>query len=196
MDVFENISLDSFKMLAWVLALTVGGLWFYISDRKRYWDVVASAVSSLLVAASVFLLANLGVAFYILSHITDARWSVGKEPLWKPSELESNLPFINEVVELLNGVQDNVSGAVNNVGTIQNAVLATGDFLWMVVVSIGAVIVLAICAFIAGRWAKKRNEKEQAKVVDQLRRDNEDVQANLADIREQAKLPAYQRPVK
>jgi hypothetical protein len=195
MDVFANISLDSFKVLTWVLALVLAGLWFLISAHRKYWDIIASVLLSLLVGAAAFLLANLGVAFYILSHMTDPRWSAGKEPLWKPSELESNLPFIDEVVKLLNGVQDNVSGAVNNVGTIQNAIFATGDFLWMVVLSIGAVIVLSVCAFIASRWAKRRNEKEQAKELSRLKSEYADIQMNLADIREQAHLPAFQKPV-
>jgi ABC-type multidrug transport system fused ATPase/permease subunit len=196
MDVFANISLDTFKILTWTLALSIGALWFLISAHKRYWDMIASALLSLLVTAAVFLLANLGVAFYILSHMTDPRWSAGKEPLWKPSELESNLPFIDEVVKMLNGVQDNVSGAVNNVGTIQNAIFATGDFLWMVVLSIGAVIVLAICTFVASRWAKRRNDKEQVKIVSQLRAETEDNRKNLEDIRRATNLPPFQKPVK
>jgi hypothetical protein len=162
MDVLANTSLESFKILVWAVALVVGGLWFYISAHKRYWEIIASSLLSLLAASTVFLLANLGVAFYILSRATDPRWSAGREPIWTPDKLESNLPFINDVVNLLNGVQENVSGAVNNVGAVQNALFATGDFLWMVVLSIPVIIVLAIASFIVSKWAKKRYDKQQA----------------------------------
>lgn len=188
MDVLANVSLETFKVLTWIVSLVFGALWFYIAAHKKYWEIIASSLAGLLAATTVFLLANLGVAFYILSRISDPRWSAGKDPIWTPDKLESNLPFINEITTLLNGVQDNVSGAVNSVGAIQNALVVTGDFLWMVVVSIPVLIILAIAAFIASKWAKRRNDRQLEKErVEEMR----EIKADLADIRKQKGLPVF-----
>jgi hypothetical protein len=191
MDVLVGISLDSFKVLTWVIALSVGVLWFFIAAHKKYWEIISASLLGLVVAASTFLFANFGVAAYILSHVTDPRWSAGKSPLWTPNKLESNLPFINDIVTMLNGVQENVSGAVNNVGAIQNAFFAAGDFLWMVVLAIPTIIVLAIAAFIASRWAKRQNDKQQTREITSLKLAVEENAANLADIRRQKGLPPF-----
>lgn len=178
MDVLANTSLESFKALVWIASLIVGAVWFFISAHKKYWEIIASSLLGLLAASTVFLLSNLGVAFYILSRATDPRWSEGKEPIWTPDKLESNLPFINEVVNMLNDVQGNVSGAVNNVGAIQNALVAAGDFLWMVVLSIPLIIVLAVASFVASKWAKRRHDKQASKErAEEIRKINNELEA-------------------
>ncbi|MDB5186657.1 MAG: hypothetical protein JWM07_129, partial [Candidatus Saccharibacteria bacterium] len=93
MEALANISLEWFRILAWALAIFFGVLVsllvFFISDYKKYWDIIAASMMGLLSASFVFLLSNLAIAFYILANVTSPRWSVGKDPLMSPTEIQS-----------------------------------------------------------------------------------------------------------
>ena len=102
MDVFANVSLEWFKILTWAFALAIGAGWFALSDHSKTREVVKSVLNSLLAAASVFFLANLGVIIYILLHMTDPRWSEGKDPLWRPRDQEFNIPGLGNVLQSIN----------------------------------------------------------------------------------------------
>ena len=160
MDVFANVSLEWFKILTWAFALAIGAGWFALSDHSKTREVVKSVLNSLLAAASVFFLANLGVIIYILLHMTDPRWSEGKDPLWRPSDQEFNIPGLGNVLQPINEMQQNVSGVVNDVSMMRNAIFATFDFGWMAIWAIIPIIVLGICAFYVARRVKKIDVKE------------------------------------
>jgi heme/copper-type cytochrome/quinol oxidase subunit 2 len=166
MEVLANISLDTLRVLTWVVAIVVavlwcGILWVFLASQKRYWEISSSIVQSLLVGAAAFFLLNLGVAFYILSHLTDSRWSVGKDPLLSPNDIQTNIPFLDEFEKQINDVQHGVAGAVNNVAAIQHAFSAASYFLVTAFIAIGVVLALALLTLVTGIWARRRAEKQK-----------------------------------
>jgi hypothetical protein len=165
-DVLANTSLDILKVLTWVAAMIVAIVWFailwvFLSSPKRYWEIISSIMQSLLVGASAFFLFNLGVAFYILSHLTDPRWSAGQDPLLSPNDIQTTIPFLSDIAKQINDVQHGVAGAVNNVAAMQHAFSAASYFLVMAIPAIGTVIALALLTLTTGVWAKRRAEKQK-----------------------------------
>lgn len=170
----DVLSLDNLKVVTWVTAVLVALVWFailwiFLSTPRRYWEILSSVMQALLVGASAFFLLNLGVAFYILSHLTDPRWSAGKDPLLSLNDIQTSVPFLGEIAKQINEVQHGVTGAVNNVAAMQYAFSAASYFLVTAIPAIGAVIVLALLTLAAGVWAKRRAEKQ--KVYDDRYRD-------------------------
>jgi hypothetical protein len=159
-DVLANIDLGAFKVLPWVFAVLIGGAWVYISlssSKKKYWDVISVALQGLLAGVVSFFLLNFGVAAYIFNHLTDPRWSVGKEPLLKSNDLSSPVPGIKEILQALTDTQNQVVGAVNGVGRMQNALGVVGEFL----LSAGKAMLVAlfialILLWVVKVWAPKR----------------------------------------
>lgn len=200
MDVFAGVSIEWFRILVWVTAVVFGVLGFFISAHKKYWEIVVASLSGLLFASVAFLLANLAVSFYILSDLTNPRWSAGKGPLIKTNDIQSPLGLLDGLVNNINGLQQNVAGAVNDVGRMQNAIGIAVEFFWMVVLSIGIIFILAICTLIATWWSRKKTAKQKAKdeqtekLAIKAKLDEQD--ANLAEIRRHVDMPAYQKPVK
>lgn len=199
MDVFlASISLDWFRILVWTVAIPFGVLGFFISNHKRYWEIVVAALSGLLLASFAFLLANLAVSFYILSDMTNPRWSAGKDPLMTQNDIQSPLGIFDGIVNDINGLQQNVAGAVNTVGYMQNAVGVAVEFFWMVVWSIGAIFVLAVCTLLTMWWSRKmtarQKDKDEAaeKLAVQAKLDEQD--ANLAEIRVHLEMDPFQKP--
>lgn len=165
-DVLANSSLDDLKVLTWVVASIVAILWFiilwiFLSSPKKYWEITSSIIQSLLVGASVFFLLNLGMAFYVLSHLTDSRWSIGKDPLLSLNDIQTSVPFLDEIAKQINEVQHGVAGAVNNVAAMQHAFSAASYFLITAIPAIVVVIALALLTLAAGVWAKRRAEKQK-----------------------------------
>lgn len=186
MDVLlANISLDWLKALVWVVSIGIGALLFYVSAHKKYWEVVTATLFGLLSASVTFLLANLGAANYILSHATDPRWSVGKSPVWTPTPLDPGaLVFLNDFVNSLNDTQNNIAGAVNTVGAIDNAVEVASLFFQQLAWSVLAVIVLGAVTVVASKWAAKRAAKYK----------DRELNANLAEIRAELGMPPFKMP--
>ena len=80
MEVLSDVTVEAFKILVWITATVVGGL-FLIGRRITSPSQIASrAVSALLAGTVAFVAFNLAVVFYILSHLTDQLWSVWKDP--------------------------------------------------------------------------------------------------------------------
>lgn len=199
MEVLANISLEWFRILAWTLAIVFGGLVFVISAHKKYWEIIAATMMGLLAASFVFLLSNLAIAFYILANITSPRWSVGKDPLMSPTEIQSPLGWIDEIVKVLNDTQQNVSGAVNTVGYMKDALYVAAEFFWMTVLAVAAVFVCAILTFAAVWFSKRLGKKYSQKVAEAekraVARKLEEQDRNLAEIREHIGMEAFQKPV-
>ena len=198
MVVLEGISLEWFKILVWVIAVLFGVLGFLISKHKRYWEVIAASLMGLLFASFAFLLANIAVSFYILSDMTNPRWSAGKDPLMTQNDIQSPLGLLDGLVGTINGLQQNVTGAVNTVGYMQNAIGVATQFFWMVIWSVAVVFVLALCTLIATWWSRRMTAKQKVKDDEAEKRavqkELDDQAANAAEIRRHLNMEPFKKP--
>ena len=183
MEILSDVTLETFRLLVWVAASIVGVV-FLIGRRISSPLQIASRAASALLAGTVsFVAFNLAVVFYILSHLTDPRWSVGKDPKVDSPELSAGA-FFEPVTNTLNDVLDNVTGSLNNVIAIKNAFFTIPEFVfsagWGLLLLIPVVITLRVLSWFA--------EKSQVQQIDRNTRD-------LADIRSQLGLSPFKEKV-
>lgn len=180
MELLSDVSVDTFKDLVWIAAFTVGGLFVIGAPVFSPLKIAARAANALLAATVAFAAANLAVVFYILAHLTDARWSAGKDPRIDSPQLSAG-PFFKPVTDTLNDVLGNLTGSLNNVISLKNAFLTMPDFIvaagWGFSMLLPLVILVRIVAWLNG--------KEQAKQIERNTRD-------LADIRAQFGLAPFE----
>lgn len=161
MDVLlASFSLDTLRASTWVLAIAAGVLWLYQSPRQKYWQVISGVVQSLLGAASVFLLLNLGVVFYILSHLTDKRWSVGQNPAWTPGALNTDIPIFGGFLQQFNDAQQGIANVVNDAAAARYAIEAAASFSNMIAWAVAVVLLLSLCLFVMTKWWVRPLEKK------------------------------------
>ena len=183
MEILSDVTLETFRLLVWVAASIVGVL-FLIGRRISSPLQIASRAASALLAGTVsFVAFNLAVVFYILSHLTDPRWSVGKDPKVDSPELSAGA-FFEPVTNTLNDVLDNVTGSLNNVIAIKNAFFTIPEFVF----SAGWGLLLLIPVVITLRVLSWFTEKSQVQQIDHNTRD-------LADIRSQLGLSPFKEKV-
>lgn len=179
MEVLSDVTVETFRILVWISASIVGGL-FLIGRRISSPPQIASrAVGALLAGTVSFVAFNLAVVFYILSHLTDPRWSIGKDPKVVSPELSAG-PFFEPITNTLNDILSNLTGGLNNVIAIKNAFYTIPDFIF----SAGWGLLLLLPLVIALRVISWFIEKSQAKQIDRNTRD-------LADIRSQLGLSPF-----
>lgn len=182
MDVLANISIDTFKLLVWVVAIVIGVLLFFCYPREKPLEIVGAALKGVLGAAITFALTSLGVVFYILSHPTDARWSLGKDPALKAPEFTPGVPFFDQIVDTLNSFMGSVAGSVNDLFAIRNAFLATPDFLVMAGWGMIMIVPLLIAIRIVG-WRdevrRKKQDTKNAATIERLSSEVEAIKAHL-----------------
>jgi hypothetical protein len=179
MDPLSQVNVETFKMLVWVTAFVIGGF-FAIGRRISGGLKIASrAVTALLAAVISFVGLNMAVVFYILAHLTDPRWSIGKDPRIVSPELSAG-PFFEPVTNTLNDIFNSLTGSLNDVISIKNAFLTIPDFI----VSAGQGFWLLIALMIVARiisWLIGRSQAEE------IARNTQD----LADIRAQLGLSPF-----
>jgi hypothetical protein len=179
MEVLSGVSVDTFKNLVWLAALIIGGFFIIGSPVSSPLKIAAAAVNALLAATVSFAAANLAVVFYILAHLSDPRWSVGKDPGIDSPELSAG-PIFRPITDTLNDILGNLTGSLNNVIALKNAFLTMPDFIiaagWGFMLLLPLVIVAPITT-----WLIRR---EQVRQIDRNTRD-------LADIRAQFGLAAF-----
>jgi hypothetical protein len=179
MEVLNDVGIDTFKTLVWVAASIIGAL-FVIGRRTSSWLNIASrAVSAVLAATASFIALNLAVVFYILAHLTDPRWSVGKDPKIDSPELSAG-PFFEPVTNTLNDVLSGLTGSLNSAIAIKNAFFTIPDFVFSAGCGLALLFPLVIVLYFIGRAIKKRHARQ----IDRNTRD-------LADIRSQLGLSPY-----
>jgi hypothetical protein len=162
MDVFANISVEGFKWFIGVLTLTVGALVFSSSERDGTFEKTFAIVKAVFAMALSVVALAVGVVFYILSHATDGRWSVGKDAAVESPQIPDN-PFFGQVIDTLNSFMGSVTGSVNDLFAIKNAFIATQEFFLMA----GWAILLVIPLFVLLRilnWRKEARDKRQVKL--------------------------------
>lgn len=179
MEMLSDVSVDTLKNLVWLAAFIVGGLFVIGSPVSSPLKITARAVNALLAATLSFAAANLAVVFYILAHLIDPRWSVGKDPTLASPELSAG-PIFQPVTDNLNDILGSLTGSLNNVIALKNAFLTMPDFI----VAAGLAFLLLLPLVIIVRIIAWLIEKEQVRQIERNTRD-------LADIRAQFGLPAF-----
>lgn len=180
MEVLNHVNVDTFKILVWIAAAVVGGLFIIGRPVSSRLIIASRAVSAILAATVAFVALNLAVVFYILGHLTDPRWSIGKDPKIDSPKLSAG-PFFEPVTNTLNDALNNVTGNLNNVISIKNAFFTMPDFIVSAGWGLQLVLPLVIALHFIGRAIKKRQAK-------QIARNTQD----LADIRSQLGLSPFQ----
>ncbi|SEQ04233.1 hypothetical protein SAMN05444745_103264 [Arthrobacter sp. OV608] len=176
----SGASVGTFKNLVWIIAVVIGLLFLIGSRPSTLRKTAARVITALTAGTAAFAAANLAVVFYILAHLMDPRWSVGRDATIDSPELSAG-PFFQPITDTLNDILDGLTGSVNNVIALKNAFLTMPDFIvtagWASVVLVGLAITNRILSSII--------EKDQMKQIDRNTRD-------LADIRAQFGLAPFQ----
>ncbi|PNH86076.1 hypothetical protein [Arthrobacter sp. AFG20] len=177
--VLGQVSVDTFKILVWIGASIIGGLFVFGRRVSSGWEIASRMVSVLLAATISFVGLNMAIVFYILAHLADPRWSVGKDPMVDIPELSAG-SFFEPVTNTLNDVLNKVSGSLNDAISIKNAFLIIPDF----VVPAGQALWLLLALMIAARLISWKIGKMRAQEIERNTRD-------LADIRSQLGLSPF-----
>lgn len=179
MEMLSGADVETFKKLVWVAALIFGLLFFIGRPTASPLKIAARAVTASLAATAAFAAANLAVVFYILAHLMDPRWSVGKDATLDSPELSAG-PILQPITDTLNHILEGMTGGVNNVIALKNAFLTMPDFI----VAAGWALLLLVPLVVAARVLAWLVEKDQVRQIDRNTRD-------LADIRVQFGLAPY-----
>lgn len=181
MDVLANMGIESFKLGAWLLALAVGVIAFLFSQRDSRIEYLSAAVKGVLAATISMVAASIGIVFYVLSHATDARWSIGRDSTIQSPQIPGN-PFFGQVIDTLNSFMGSVTGSVNDLFAIKNAFLSTQDFFllagWALLAILPLFILLRILNWRKEVWQKKQ-VKQDAETLKRVSRELEEVKEYL-----------------
>lgn len=172
MEMLSDFGVDTFRNIVWVAALIVGVLFVIGAPVSSPLRIAARVTNALLAATVSFAVANLAVVFYILAHLTDPRWSVGKDPTLDSPELSAG-PFFQPITDTLNDILSDLTGSLNNVIALKNAFLTMPDFIiaagWAFSLLLPLVIAVHIISGLIG--------KEQVKQMERNTRDLADIRA-------------------
>jgi hypothetical protein len=180
MEFLSGASVGTFKDLVWIIALGISLLFLIGSRVSTPLKIAARVVTALTAGTAAFAAANLAVVFYILAHLMDPRWSVGRDATVESPVLSAG-PFLQPIADTLNGILDGLTGSVNNVIALKNAFLTMPEFI----VTAGWASFALVGLAIANRILSSIIEKDQMKQIDRNTRD-------LADIRAQFGLAPFQ----
>lgn len=174
MEMLSGASVDTFKNLVWIAASIIGVL-FLIGPRvSSPLSIAARAVTALMAATAAFAAANVAVVFYILAHITDPRWSEGRDATLESPEVSAG-PFFEPVTNTLNGILSGLTGSVNDVIALKNAFLTMPDFI----AGAGWALLLLVGLLIAHRVLSGFIERDQLAQIARNTRDLADIRAQL-----------------
>jgi hypothetical protein len=180
MELLSGASVGTFKNFVWIIAVVLGLLFLVGSRVYTPLKIAARLVAALTAGTAAFAAANLAVVFYILAHLMDPRWSVGRDAAVESPEVSAG-PFFQPITDTLNDILNGLTGSVNNVIALKNAFLAMPDFI----VAAGWASSVLVGLAIANRILSSIIEKDQMKQIDRNTRD-------LADIRVQFGLAPFQ----
>ncbi|TLM71628.1 hypothetical protein [Pseudarthrobacter sp. NamB4] len=180
MEMLSGASVDTFRNLVLSVAVIVGFLFLLGSRVSTPLTIAARLITAATAGTAAFAAANLAVVFYILAHLMDPRWSVGRDATLQSPELSAG-PFFQPVTDTLNDILDGLTGNLNNVIALKNAFLTMPEFI----IAAGWASFALVGFAIANRILSSIIEKKQMKQIDRNTQD-------LADIRAQIGLPAFQ----
>ncbi|MDQ0665407.1 hypothetical protein QFZ35_003905 [Arthrobacter ulcerisalmonis] len=174
MELLSGAGVGTFKNLVWIIAVAIGLLFLVGSRVSAPLKIAARVVTALTAGTAAFAAANLAMVFYILAHLMDPRWSVGRDATVESPEVSAG-PFFQPITDTLNGILDGLTGSVNNVIALKNAFLTMPDFI----VAAGWASLLLVGLVIANRILSMIIEKDQMKQIDRSTRDLADIRAQL-----------------
>lgn len=178
-EMLSGASVDTFRILVLSAAVIVGFLFLLGSRVSTPLTIAARLVTAATAGTAAFAAANLAVVFYILAHLMDPRWSVGRDATLQSPELSAG-PFFQPVTDTLNDILDGLTGNLNNVIALKNAFFTMPEFI----IAAGWASFALVGFAIANRILSSIIEKKQMKQIDRNTQD-------LADIRAQIGLPAF-----
>ncbi|WP_158677187.1 hypothetical protein [Arthrobacter sp. PGP41] len=184
MEMLSDFSVDTLKTLVWLAAIIIGGFFAVGRPVSSLPKITARAVNALLAGTMSFAAANLAVVFYILAHLTDPRWSVGKDPTLESPQLSAG-PIFQPITDTLNDILGSLTGSLNDAIALKNAFLTMPDFI----IAAGWAFLLLVGLVIASRILSWFIEKDQMAQIERNTRD-------LADIRAQFGLAAFKDSAK
>lgn len=141
--IFNSVSVDGFKILAVMVALLVGIGVFYGFFKRWYWALFATVFTYMIVTA--------GIGVYVLMHINDARWSVGKAPLLQAPSM-GNTPVIGEMMRPLDDFMRDTAMSINELVSFRHALPVAQDFFALSGWALLALIPVAIMALAVSRF--------------------------------------------
>lgn len=180
MEILSGASVETFRNLVLSVAVIVGFLFLLGSRVSTPLTIAARLVTAATAGTAVFAAANLAVVFYILAHLMDPRWSIGRDATLESPELSAG-PFFQPVTDTLNDILDGLTGNLNNVIALKNAFLTMPEFI----IAAGWASFALVGFAITNRILSSIIEKKQMKQIDRNTKD-------LADIRAQIGLPAFE----
>lgn len=183
MEMLNGASVETLKALVWIVAAAVTLLFLLGSRVSTPLKIAARVATALTAGTAAFAAANLAVVFYILSRITDPRWSVGRDAAVESPDLSAG-PFLQPITDTLNGILDGLTGRINDAIALKNAFLIMPDFIY----AAGWASVLLVVLAVANRIISSKIEKDQARQVERNTRD-------LADLRSRLGLPPFQADI-
>lgn len=173
MDLLAGLSRDDLRIFTWIAAaafLLVAGV---VRLRMLHWTVLGSVL--------LFAALNAGAGIYVLSHVSDPRWSAGEEPLTAPSFSET--PLVGQYLDPLDTALNSVVGGVNEFLAFKQALPIALEFLamsgWALLVSFPLMILAASISFVMARRRAAEFRKYRA-TVDQLKTELEQVKLQIA----------------
>lgn len=149
LEALDSMSIDILKIVALFLACLVGVGMFFIHRRRWQWPAFE--------AAFTYVIVNLVLVFYILSHPLDSRWSVGRTATISAPDLPGG-PVVDIVT---NPLSDFFGGVTGNVNALVNTGATAIDFLILTAYGLIAVIILFI-------FAKIRDQRQQSKLFERV----------------------------
>jgi len=141
--VLSGISVEGFKVAAAVGSLLIGVAVYFGFFRRWYWAIFAAIFTYMILTA--------GVGVYVLMHITDPRWSVGRDPLLQAPSL-GGTPVIGERLLPLDDFLRDMATSVNEFTSFRHALPVAQDFFALAGWSLLALVPVAIMALAISRF--------------------------------------------
>lgn len=139
----SNVSVDGFKLLAVIVSSLVGVGVFFGFFKRWYWALFASIFTYMILTA--------GVGVYVLMHISDARWAVGREPLLEAPSV-GDTPVIGEMMRPLDDFMRDAAMSINQLTSFRHALPVAQDFFALSGWALLVLIPVAIMALVISRF--------------------------------------------
>jgi hypothetical protein len=141
--VLSGISVEGFKVTAVVGSLLIGIAVYLGFFRRWYWAIFATVFTYMILTA--------GVGVYVLMHITDPRWSVGRDPLLQAPSL-GGTPVIGDMMRPLDDFLRDMAASVNEFTSFRHALPVAQDFFALAGWSLLVLIPVTIMALATSRF--------------------------------------------
>jgi hypothetical protein len=141
--VLSGISVEWFKVIAAIGSLLIGVAVYFSFFKRWYWAIVAAVFTYMVFTA--------GIGVYVLMHITDPRWSVGRDPLLQAPSL-GGTPVIGEMMRPLDDFLRDMATSVNELTSFRHALPVAQDFFALAGWSLLVLVPVAIMALAISRF--------------------------------------------